>query len=226
MRPGSPKPQIDPDRRPEALPEPIPADQTALFRPEKRKMTRQDAALQTPGRPDSRQVPHQQSQVESTHVDQQSLAYVGVAPDEDPAQPARGELGARTAAPSTRSAAAATVAPATPGSAADSHTPVLGTSGSSPSSCAGPDPVPTDIPAISVPSIPEPSRCCGIPGPSPLPGPGLPTRPPSLPPAPSAGCPPSSGCPPTPPAPSPPPPLPSPGPPPLPPCGPVGSARP
>ena len=32
-------------------------------------MTRQDSALQTPGRPDPRQVAHQQSQVESAHVD-------------------------------------------------------------------------------------------------------------------------------------------------------------
>ena len=92
LRPGSPKPQIEPDRPPEALPEPIPADQTAFFRPKWRKMTRQDPALQTPGRPRPRQVAHQQSQVESAHVDQQSLAHVGVAPDEDPAQPSRGEL--------------------------------------------------------------------------------------------------------------------------------------
>ena len=31
-------------------------------------MTRQDAALQTPGRPDPRQVPHQQSQAGRSHL--------------------------------------------------------------------------------------------------------------------------------------------------------------
>ena len=60
--------------------------------PKKRKKTRQDAALQTPGRTDPRQMAHQQSQVETTHVDQQSLPDIGVTPDEDAAQPARGEL--------------------------------------------------------------------------------------------------------------------------------------
>ena len=92
MRPGSPEPQIDPDRRPEALPEPIPADQTALFRPMRCIMMRQDSTVQTPGRPHPRQVAHQQSQIEFAHVDQQSLAHVGVAPDEDAGQPARDEL--------------------------------------------------------------------------------------------------------------------------------------
>ncbi len=65
---------------------------TLRLRFKKRKKTRQNAALKTPGRTDPRQPAHQQSQVETTHVDQQSLRAIGVTPNEDAAQPARGEL--------------------------------------------------------------------------------------------------------------------------------------
>ena len=169
MGPRSPKQRIGPDRRPEVLPEPFPAAPAAHCRPQKAKKPRQDAALQTPGRTDPRQTAHQQSQVETRHVDQQSLPDIGVAPDEDAAQPARGELMPRTAAPPTRSAAAATAVPGGPESVSDSRTPVPNTSGSSPSSCVGPNPSPTSSAVIPVPSTPAPSRCCGIPCPPPLP---------------------------------------------------------
>ena len=56
------------------------------------KKARPSAALETPRRADPRQVTHQQSQVESTDMDQQSLAHVGVPPDEDPTQPPGHEL--------------------------------------------------------------------------------------------------------------------------------------
>ena len=92
MDPRSPILPIGLDRRPEALPEPIPADPAVHWRSKQRKKTRQDAALKTPGRAHARQTAHQQSQVETRHVDQQSLAHVGVAPHEDPTQPSRGEL--------------------------------------------------------------------------------------------------------------------------------------
>ena len=57
-----------------------------------RKKPAPDAALETPRRTDARQVAHQQSQIETTDMDQQSLAHVRVAPDEDPTQPSRAEL--------------------------------------------------------------------------------------------------------------------------------------
>ncbi len=90
--PRCPKQRVEPDRRPEALLESIPAEPAAYFRPQKRKKTRQDAALQTPERSGPRQVAHQQSQIETTYVDQLSLSDIGMVPDEDAALPARGEL--------------------------------------------------------------------------------------------------------------------------------------
>ena len=93
MDPRSPKQRIGPDRRPETLPDPIPADPATGSRPQKRKKMCPTAARETAGRTHPRQMAQQQSQIEAADRDQQSLAPVGVAPDEDPTQPSRAELG-------------------------------------------------------------------------------------------------------------------------------------
>ena len=93
MDPRSPKQRIGPDRRPETLTDPIPADPATGSRPQKRKKTCPTAARETAGRTHPRQMAQQQSQIEAADRDQQSLAPVGVAPDEDPTPPSRAELG-------------------------------------------------------------------------------------------------------------------------------------
>ena len=89
MDPRSPKQRIGPDRRPETLPEPI-------QRPVRAPKSVKRRARPRPGRlwgvPIPRQVAQQQSQIEAADMDQQSLAHVGVAPDEDPTQPSRAGL--------------------------------------------------------------------------------------------------------------------------------------
>ena len=65
-------------------------DFTACFSPDPKLRYRSlDAivAREWPSRADPRQVTHQQSRVESANMDQQSLAHVGVPPDEDPTNP-------------------------------------------------------------------------------------------------------------------------------------------
>ena len=88
----SAKQRIGPDRRPETPPRVIPGYPVPHWVPNNRKKAHPSAALETPRRPDPRQVTHQQSQVESADMDQQSLAHVGVPPDEDPTQPPGHEL--------------------------------------------------------------------------------------------------------------------------------------
>ena len=74
----SAKQRIVPDRRPETPPRAIPRYPVPHWGPNNRKKARPSAALETPRRADPRQVTHQQSQVESADMDQQSLAHVGV----------------------------------------------------------------------------------------------------------------------------------------------------
>ena len=88
----SPKQRIGPDRRPEPPPKAIPADPAAHWRPNQRKKTRPGTTLETPGCADPRQVTHPQPQIETAHLDQQSLADIEMAPDEEPTQPSSDEL--------------------------------------------------------------------------------------------------------------------------------------
>ncbi len=90
--PRSPKQRIGRNRRPEAIREPIPVDPMAHFRRKMRKKACQGAALQTPGHTAPRPLAHQQSQIETKHMNHQSLAHIRVAPDEDPASPSAAEL--------------------------------------------------------------------------------------------------------------------------------------